>query len=98
MFIGFAEMLWIVAYDIPVTKRRNKIAELLEGYGKRVQYSVFECDLEESKFTELRTRLQKLLKLPDDSLRCYPIAANMHTKIVIMGGDDVYEKPDHFVV
>ncbi|AGY60305.1 CRISPR-associated endonuclease Cas2 [Gloeobacter kilaueensis] len=91
-------MLWVVAYDIPVTKRRNKIAKLLEGYGKRVQYSVFECDLEESQFSELRNRLLKLLKLPDDSLRYYPIAANMTRKIVILGGDGLYEKPDHFAV
>jgi len=32
-------------YDIPSDKRRKKVSDLLEGYGQRVQYSVFECVL-----------------------------------------------------
>ena len=32
---------YVIAYDIPNDRRRQKIADLLEGYGKRVQYSVF---------------------------------------------------------
>ena len=35
----------VVAYDIAYNKRRNKIAKCLEGYGIRVNYSVFECVL-----------------------------------------------------
>lgn len=38
-------MLYLISYDIAVDKRRTKIAKLLEGFGQRVQYSVFECDL-----------------------------------------------------
>ena len=33
--------LYVISYDIPDDKRRKKIADLLEGYGQRVQYSVF---------------------------------------------------------
>lgn len=36
-------MLVVVVYDIPDNKRRKKLADFLEGYGRRVQYSVFEC-------------------------------------------------------
>ncbi|MFE4108590.1 CRISPR-associated endonuclease Cas2, partial [Almyronema epifaneia] len=36
-------MLVLVVYDIPDDKRRTKLATFLEGYGRRVQYSVFEC-------------------------------------------------------
>ena len=44
-------MLVLVVYDIPDDKRRTKLATFLEGYGRRVQYSVFECfmDLQEMK-------------------------------------------------
>ncbi|UFP93594.1 CRISPR-associated endonuclease Cas2 [Gloeobacter morelensis] len=91
-------MLWLVAYDIPVTKRRNKIAKLLLGYGKRVQYSVFECDLDDEKFQQLKSRLVKLLQLPEDSLRCYPLIENSRPKIVVYGGDEPYKAPDYIVV
>ncbi|MBR8835369.1 MAG: CRISPR-associated endonuclease Cas2 [Stigonema ocellatum SAG 48.90 = DSM 106950] len=41
--------LYVVAYDVPCDKRRKKISDLLEGYGQRVQYSVFECLLTQNK-------------------------------------------------
>ena len=33
----------VIAYDIPEDKRRTKVAKALEGYGERMQYSLFEC-------------------------------------------------------
>jgi len=38
-------MLVLVTYDISDNKRRTKLATFLEGYGRRVQKSVFECFL-----------------------------------------------------
>ncbi|NET61636.1 MAG: CRISPR-associated endonuclease Cas2 [Symploca sp. SIO2E6] len=46
-------LLYVVAYDIPDDKRCKKVSDLLEGYGKRVQYSVFECVLSQAKYEEL---------------------------------------------
>ena len=34
---------FVVSYDIPDNKRRTKVMKLLEGYGRRAQFSVFEC-------------------------------------------------------
>jgi len=36
-------MLVLVVYDIPNNKRRLKLSNFLEGHGRRVQDSVFEC-------------------------------------------------------
>ncbi|MGB3512406.1 MAG: CRISPR-associated endonuclease Cas2 [Microcoleaceae cyanobacterium] len=33
----------IVVYDIPDDKRRTKLSNFLEDYGRRVEFSVFEC-------------------------------------------------------
>jgi CRISPR-associated protein Cas2 len=66
--------LYVVAYDIPCDKRRKKISDLLEGYGQRVQYSVFECVLSADKYQELCRRLKKRVKLSEDSLRFYPLS------------------------
>ncbi|HHP7244558.1 MAG TPA: CRISPR-associated endonuclease Cas2, partial [Elainellaceae cyanobacterium] len=38
-------MLVLVVYDIANNRRRQKLSKLLEGYGRRVQESVFECFL-----------------------------------------------------
>lgn len=56
-------VLYVVTYDIPSDKRRQKVAKLLEGYGRRVQYSVFECLLSEVKYEELQKRLWPELRL-----------------------------------
>ena len=42
-------MRTLVSYDISDDKRRRKVCKILEGYGYRVQYSVFECDLDDKK-------------------------------------------------
>jgi CRISPR-associated endonuclease Cas2 len=38
-------MFYLVCYDVVLDRRRNKVAHILEGYGLRVQKSVFECVL-----------------------------------------------------
>lgn len=67
-------LFYVVAYDIPNDKRRKKVADLLEGYGQRVQYSVFECVLTQTKYDELRRRLKKRIKSAEDSVRFYPLS------------------------
>lgn len=48
---------------------RTKIANELKNYGRRVQYSVFECELSEKKFGELYGKLSGLMQMtcPEDS-------------------------------
>ena len=38
-------MYVVVSYDITNDRRRLKVMKTLEGFGERVQYSVFECRL-----------------------------------------------------
>lgn len=78
-------LLYVVAYDIPDDKRRKKVSDLLEGYGQRVQYSVFECQLSTSKFDELRSRLRKQVKLSEDSVRFYPLSRHTLGQVEIWG-------------
>ena len=52
----------VVSYDISDDKRRRMVAKLLEGYGYRVQYSVFECDLSLKQLQKLRRELKPYVK------------------------------------
>jgi CRISPR-associated protein Cas2 len=79
-------MLYVIAYDIPCNRRRRKVAELLEGYGQRVQYSVFECVLSDKKLKELKQRLRKRINLHEDSLRFYAIPNYSFGQIDIWNG------------
>jgi CRISPR-associated protein Cas2 len=86
-------MLYVVAYDIPCSKRRKKVADLLSGYGKRVQFSVFECPLERPKFQELKRRLRKRMHPTEDNIRIYPLSTHTLSQIEVWGGAPLTE-PD----
>jgi len=53
---------YLISYDIPDDKRRSKIAHLLEGYGERVQYSVFEVWVTDKELEKLSQQLQRLVQ------------------------------------
>jgi len=66
-------MMYLITYDIANDKRRKKLSDLLEGYGVRVNYSVFECELTQTKLERLlyEIELQDLVDKKYDSLRFY---------------------------
>ncbi len=53
---------YLISYDIPDDKRRLKIMHLLEGYGERVQYSVFEVWLTSQELEKLQPQLARWVK------------------------------------
>ena len=62
--------MYLVTYDITEPGRLRRVAKVLKRYGLRVQKSVFECEIDERLYKELRTRLERILK-DDDSILCY---------------------------
>lgn len=78
-------MHYLIAYDITDDRRRHRIAKLLEGYGTRSQYSLFECHLTPHQLRRLRHRLDRHLNHDTDRLAIYPIAANLEPKIQRLG-------------
>ena len=68
-------MKYIVAYDISEDKRRNKLSALLDKYGIRVQYSLYEIELNQTKLKYLIAKIkeQQLYDKNIDSIRFYYI-------------------------
>jgi CRISPR-associated protein Cas2 len=70
-------MLYVVSYDVSDEKVRTSIAHLLEGFGERVQESVFECQLDGGRYSELCARLVKTLGEPEvGNVRLYQVCAD----------------------
>ncbi|MFN7932981.1 MAG: CRISPR-associated endonuclease Cas2 [Bryobacteraceae bacterium] len=59
---------YLVSYDVREDKRLRRVAKTLEGYGVRLQDSVFRCQLTERGMEELRWKLSQLMKEEDDLL------------------------------
>lgn len=78
--------MYLVSYDITSDRLRNQIARILEGYGRRVQYSVFECDLTEKRYQELYGRLLKLAEEMEEGNICfYYICKNCEREKQVIG-------------
>jgi CRISPR-associated protein Cas2 len=91
--------LYVISYDVPDDKLRKKIADLLEGYGQRVQYSVFECQLSREKYNDFRRRLRKIVKLEEDNVRFYPLSRHTLSQVETWGvGVPVIEPPGSIIV
>ncbi len=64
-------MLVLIVYDIPDNKRRQKLATFLEGHGRRVQYSVFECFISLAEMKKLHEKVKRQVKPAEDNVRFY---------------------------
>jgi CRISPR-associated protein Cas2 len=64
-------MFVVISYDVVNDRRRSRIHKTLTAYGKRVQYSVFECELSGESFKRLREKLLKLYAEKEDNVRFY---------------------------
>ncbi len=78
-------MCYVVAYDIPDDRRRTKIHQILTGFGKWTQYSLFECFLSRKELILLQSKLNEYLVDTQDSVRLYPLCANCVAKVATIG-------------
>ncbi len=78
-------MLIVVAYDISDNKRLAKVAKACEDYGVRVQYSVFECNLNEWQFANLWARILDLINENEDRIVAYKIDARSAKQTMTAG-------------
>lgn len=78
--------MYVISYDISVDRLRNKIADTLLNYGKRVQYSVFECNITKAQCEELYQKLA-MLAVQDEvgSIHFYSICEKCRKQIVVFG-------------
>lgn len=92
-----AKQFIVISYDISDDKRRTKTAKTLEDFGKRVQYSVFECRLLPTEFDKLKKRLKPFVRESNDTIRFYFIGAEDVGRIQVMGSGKVTEEKPYFM-
>lgn len=78
-------MNMIVAYDIADPKRLGKIARIMKDYGHRVQKSIFEADIDERTFAEMRRRVEFVLVREVDGVKYFPLCDRCADTLVALG-------------
>lgn len=73
-------MLMLITYDVASDdtagrRRLRQVARACQDHGVRVQFSVFECEIDPAQWALLRARLLGLMDPERDSLRFYSLGS-----------------------
>ena len=90
-------MLHLIAYDISDHKRLRRVAKICEDYGRRVEKSVFECDISEELFAKFWAELNHAVIPEEDYLLAYRICASCAKSSVTAGAAERPKKRTAYV-
>lgn len=92
-------MMILVTYDVSTqdqggAKRLRHIGKHCLNYGQRVQYSVFEIEVNPAEWTMLKDTLESIINPETDSLRYYYLGKNWQRKVEHIGTKPVLDLND----
>ena len=90
-------MMILLTYDVNFKNdaggatRLRKISKLCQVYGQRVQYSVFEIEVDMAQWTKLKNALCAVMDESVDSLRFYYLGSNWERRVEHIGAKAVLD-------
>lgn len=96
-------MLVLVTYDVAISSpggagRLRRVARACQDYGQRVQFSVFEIQVDPAQWTKLKARLEKIIDPQHDSLRYYYLGANWQRRVEHVGAKSAVDLDGPLVI
>ncbi len=79
-------MLYVIAYDISSDARRDQVSRRLSAWGDRVQFSVFEVDVEHRDLPRLIDEVAAFVHPPADRLRAWRVCGGCERATLALGG------------
>lgn len=92
---------FIVTYDIREPKRLRKVHRACKNHGTHLQYSVFECDLDEAEKARFEDELRGLIHHRNDQVLFIdlgPLASRGERTVSALGQTYVRVDPPAFVI
>jgi CRISPR-associated protein Cas2 len=90
-------MFYVVSYDIPEDRKRDRVSKTLLDFGVRVQYSVFECILDGKLLEKMTAKLIKLIS-DEDSVRIYALCAKCEGAAKVLGKGELSKDENVFIL
>jgi CRISPR-associated protein Cas2 len=89
-------MMVLVSYDVSTLdkagqRRLRRIAKLCQNFGQRVQFSIFEIEIDSSRWVAVQQQLSSLIDPTSDSLRFYYLGKNWQNKVAHIGAKPVMD-------
>ena len=96
-------MLVLVSYDVMTSdkggkRRLRRVAKACLNYGQRVQYSVFECNIDPAQWAILRQKLIKEIIKEKDSLRFYFLGSNWRRRVEHIGAKKIMDLEEPLII
>lgn len=96
-------MLVLVSYDVKTCdlkgqRRLRRVAKICTDYGQRVQFSVFECNVDPAQWTALKSKLLSEINTEVDSLRFYFLGSNWRRRVEHVGAKEVVDLEGPLVI
>ncbi len=96
-------MEFLVSYDVRTdtsegAHRLRRVAHVCEGFGQRVQKSVFECALTPQQLEMLMHRLTQAADLNEDSLRIYRLREPLRRYMKLLGRQPRFDLDEPLVL
>lgn len=96
-------MLVVVSYDVSTVdpegqRRLRRVAKACKNLGQRVQFSVFECEVDPAQWTRLRQRLIEEIDPKVDSLRFYFLGSKWRRRVEQIGAKKSYDPAEPMIV
>lgn len=96
-------MLVLVTYDVSTStvggaRRLRRVAKTCRDFGQRVQFSVFEIEVDNAQWTTLKARLEKIINPEVDSLRYYFLGTNWKRRVEHVGAKSAADLNDTLIV
>ena len=63
----------VIAYDIQSDRRRRRVEKILKGFGQRVNFSVFECEMTQVEFERVGREIVSIINRRTDAVLYYPL-------------------------
>ncbi|EOC5886005.1 CRISPR-associated endonuclease Cas2 [Vibrio vulnificus] len=89
-------MMVLVTYDVSFAsedgqKRLRQLAKVCLDNGVRVQYSVFECEIDAAQWLRFKNKLLSIYDPEVDSLRFYKLGKNWQNKVEHHGAKEAID-------
>lgn len=83
-------MMVLVTYDVNTVegdgeRRLRRVARACQDFGQRVQFSVFEIEVDPAQWVLVKSRLEGIIRPERDSLRYYYLGSNWRRRVEHVG-------------
>jgi CRISPR-associated protein Cas2 len=88
----------VASYDISDPKRLARVSKTMKDYGERVLKSVFECNLQEEEFQQMKEKIDNIILPIEDTVRYYILCEKCIGEVEYSGKGELFQEDEDYKV